>query len=220
MLSGTDRISDIFPGNSLKEDHVSIVVRLKPIGETLFLAPTYFLRVSSQSYLTNENADYLKYPILRVSRKEAKLTLFPQTCLVLQRREVLHGVRFILSFCQVFVFIIIFLDLVKTFINPMKSWEDVQPMINDTLEHCKNPLMHFICHDLSMDTIKAFPQTSQHMLINGLGNLHITDEKTKIRIALTVIGALLIATYNDLHSGGILQLCLQFIRIWKNYTDD
>jgi len=171
MLSGTDRISDIFPGNSLKEDHVSFVVRLKPIGET---------RVSSQMYLTNANADYLEYPILRVSRKEAKLTLFPQTCLVLQRREVLHGVRFILSFCQVFVFIIIFLDLVKTFINPIKSWEDVQPMINDTLEHCKNPLMHFICQDLS---IKAFPQTSQHMLINGLGNVHITDEKTKIRIA-------------------------------------
>lgn len=44
MLSGTDLISDIFPGNSLKKDRVSIVVRLKPIGETLcfLLQPTSY----------------------------------------------------------------------------------------------------------------------------------------------------------------------------------
>lgn len=44
--------------------------------------------------------------------------------------------------------------------------------------------MHFIFQDVGMDnTIKTFPQSSQLMLMNGLGYLHMTDERTKIRIA-------------------------------------
>jgi hypothetical protein len=66
----------------------------------------------------------------------------------------------------------------------MKSREDVQSVINDTLEHCKNPLMHFISQDVGVDNIiKAFPQSSQLILMNGLEYLHMTDERTKIRIA-------------------------------------
>lgn len=77
-------------------------------------------------------------------------------------------------------FLSLFLDLVTMFIGPTKSRKDVQPMI---LEHYKKALMRFISEDFGVDTIKAFPESSQLMLMNGLGRLHMTDKRTKTRIA-------------------------------------